>query len=45
MNLDSDVKLTPEELQKIDTIDKKVRFNDPSPSFGYDYYAGEDGKK
>jgi len=44
-NLAGDFKLTPEELKKIDAIDKKLRFNDPSASFRYNFYSDLDGKK
>ncbi|KAI9761390.1 MAG: hypothetical protein M4579_001040 [Chaenotheca gracillima] len=44
-NLAGDFKLTSEELSRIDGIDKKIRFNDPSASFGYNFYADLDGKK
>ncbi|KAF2746429.1 Aldo/keto reductase [Sporormia fimetaria CBS 119925] len=43
-NLESDFKLDDEEMTKIEKIDKKLRFNDPSESFGYKYYADLDGK-
>ena len=44
-NLAGDFKLEPEDVQKIDSIDKKIRFNDPSDSFGYVFYSDLDGKK
>ncbi|KAK5003360.1 hypothetical protein LTR39_006446, partial [Cryomyces antarcticus] len=44
-NLEGDFKLEPEDLKKIDGIDKKLRFNDPSGSFGWNFYADLDGKK
>jgi diketogulonate reductase-like aldo/keto reductase len=44
-NLEGDFKLSPEDVSKIDAIDKKLRFNDPSKSFGWDFYADLDGKK
>jgi hypothetical protein len=43
--LEGDFKLDAEDLKKIATIDKKLRFNDPSGSFGYKSYADLDGKK
>lgn len=43
-NFESDFSLKPEEIQKIDGLDKKLRFNDPSESFGYEYYTDLDGK-
>lgn len=44
-NLESDFKLAPEDMKKIESIDKKLRFNDPSESFGYKFYTDLDGKK
>lgn len=44
-NLEGDFKLAPEDVKKIESIDKKLRFNDPSDSFGYKYFADLDGKK
>ena len=44
-NLAGDFKLDEEDLEKLDGIDKKLRFNDPSASFGWDFYADLDGKK
>jgi len=44
-NLEGDFKLTPEDMKKIENIDKKLRFNDPSESFGYKFFTGLDGKK
>jgi diketogulonate reductase-like aldo/keto reductase len=44
-NLEGDFKLAPEDVKKIDGIDKKLRFNDPSGSFGYNFYTDLDGKK
>jgi len=41
-NLDGDFKLAPEDVKKIDNIDKKLRFNNPSESFGYKFYADLD---
>ncbi|KAI9849495.1 MAG: hypothetical protein M1837_004115 [Sclerophora amabilis] len=43
-NLAGDFQLTPEELEAIDGIDKKIRFNDPSESFGYNFYSDLEGK-
>ena len=43
-NLEGDFKLEGEDIKKIDTLDKKLRFNDPSESFGYQYYTDLDGK-
>jgi diketogulonate reductase-like aldo/keto reductase len=44
-NLEGDFKLDDEDMKKIAGIDKKLRFNDPSKSFGYDFYTDLDGKK
>lgn len=44
-NLEGDFKLDPEDLETIAGLDKKLRFNNPTVGFGYDFYAGEDGKK
>ena len=44
-NLEGDFKLEQEDLEKISGIDKKLRFNDPSPSFGWEFYKDLDGKK
>lgn len=44
-NLEGDFKLDPEDVAKIDEMDKKLRFNDPSESFGWKFYADLDGKQ
>ncbi|KAH7114489.1 NADP-dependent oxidoreductase domain-containing protein [Dendryphion nanum] len=44
-NLEGDFKLPEEEVRKIDGIDKKLRFNDPSGNFQWNFYADLDGKK
>jgi alcohol dehydrogenase (NADP+) len=44
-NLEGDFKLDAEDLQKIEKIDKKLRFNDPSANFGWNFYSDLDGKK
>lgn len=43
-NLEGDFKLDPEDLKALTGLDKKLRFNDPSKNFGWDFFAGEDGK-
>lgn len=43
-NLEGDFKLDKEDLEKIDAMDKKMRFNDPSESFGYNCYTDLEGK-
>lgn len=44
-NLGGDFKLDEDDMKKIADIDKKLRFNDPSKSFGWNFYADLDGKK
>ena len=44
-NLEGDFKLEPADMEKIAGIDKKLRFNDPSDSFGWNFYTDLDGKK
>lgn len=44
-NLEGDFKLKDEDVKKIDGLDKKLRFNDPSENFGYNFHVGLDGKK
>lgn len=44
-NLEGDFILEPEDLKKIDAIDKKLRFNDPSTNFKWNFYADLDGKE
>lgn len=43
-NLEGDFKLPEEDMKKIESIDKKLRFNDPSGAFGYNFYTDLDGK-
>ena len=43
-NFEGDFKLKPEDLKKLDALDKKIRFNDASAGFGYNYFADLDGK-
>lgn len=43
-NLEGDFKLDAEDVKKVDSLDKKMRFNDPSDSFGWNFYADLDGK-
>lgn len=43
-NLEGDFKLDAEEIKQIDALDKKLRFNDPSGSFGWNFYTDLDGK-
>jgi len=44
-NLEGDFKLDAEDVKKIDGLDKKLRFNDPSGNFGWNFYTDLDGKK
>jgi len=44
-NLEGDFALPKEDVEAIDKIDKKLRFNDPSGRFGWDFYKDLDGKK
>ncbi|TGO24253.1 hypothetical protein BPAE_0108g00460 [Botrytis paeoniae] len=44
-NLEGDFKLDAEDLKKLDGLDKKLRFNDASEVFGYNFYSDLDGKK
>jgi hypothetical protein len=32
-------------MRKTESLDKELRFNDPSQSFGYDFFVDLDGKK
>ncbi|RAL11527.1 aldo/keto reductase [Aspergillus homomorphus CBS 101889] len=44
-NLEGDFKLSDEDMQKIRRIDRKLRFNDSSESFGKNFFSDLDGKK
>jgi len=44
-NFEGDFELNAEDVEKIDSLDKKMRFNDPSSNFGWDFYTDLDGKK
>ena len=44
-NLEGDFELTPQEVARIDGLDRKLRFNDPSKRFGWNFYSDLDGKK
>lgn len=44
-NFDIAFELEPADIENIDAIDKKLRFNDPSKDFGYELYSDLDGKK
>lgn len=44
-NFQGDFKLDQDDLKKIDGIDQKIRFNDSSDSFGYNFFTDLDGKQ
>ena len=44
-NLEGDFKLEKADLDKISEINKKLRFNDPSGSFGYNFFTDLEGKE
>ncbi|KAJ5608498.1 hypothetical protein N7537_005117 [Penicillium hordei] len=44
-NFDIAFKLESEDIEKIDSIDKKIRFNDSSKDFGYELFSDLDGKQ
>lgn len=44
-NLEGDFELPKEDVERIAGIDKKMRFNDPSKNFGWEFYKDLDGKK
>ena len=44
-NFDYELTLTDDEIQKIDGIDRKLRFNDSSERFGWNFFVDLDGKK
>jgi alcohol dehydrogenase (NADP+) len=44
-NLEGDFELPQEDVERISKIDKKIRFNDPSGNFGWEFYKDLDGKK
>lgn len=44
-NLAGDFKLEAADVEKIDGIDKKLRFNDASANFGWNFFKDLDGKK
>ncbi|KAL4922795.1 NADP-dependent oxidoreductase domain-containing protein [Aspergillus aurantiobrunneus] len=43
-NLEGDFKLSDEDVKKVRGIDRKLRFNDSSKDFGYDFFKELDGK-
>ncbi|MCJ1373259.1 hypothetical protein MMC20_004487 [Loxospora ochrophaea] len=44
-NLEGDFKLEPADLKTVDDVDKKIRFNDPSSGWGWNFYSDLEGKK
>ena len=44
-NLEGDFKLDAEDVAKVDGVDKKLRFNDPSGTFGWKFYSDLEGKQ
>ncbi|KAF9238297.1 hypothetical protein DTO013E5_5672 [Penicillium roqueforti] len=44
-NFDINFELKPEDLKKISSIDRKLRFNDSSKDFGYELFTDLDGKQ
>ncbi|OJD37680.1 aldehyde reductase [Diplodia corticola] len=44
-NLEGDFKLDDEDVKKVQSLDKKLRFNDSSADFGHDFFTDLDGKK
>jgi diketogulonate reductase-like aldo/keto reductase len=44
-NFDINFELDPADIQKIDSLDKKLRFNDSSKDFGYELFTDLDGKQ
>ncbi|KAL9108855.1 MAG: hypothetical protein Q9227_006386 [Pyrenula ochraceoflavens] len=42
-NLEGDFKLDPADVKKIDSLDKKLRFNNPSKSFKWNFYSDLEG--
>lgn len=42
--MEGDFRLSPEDMKAIESIDKKLRFNDSSTDFGYNLFADLDGK-
>lgn len=44
-NLEGDFKLDDEDLEALKRLDKKLRLSDPSTTFGWDLFVGEDGKE
>ncbi|KAJ6004239.1 hypothetical protein N7499_000308 [Penicillium canescens] len=43
-NLEGDFKLSPDDMKKIEKLNKKLRFNDSSGEFGREFFTGLEGK-
>jgi alcohol dehydrogenase (NADP+) len=43
-NLEGDFKLSPDDMKKIEKLNKKLRFNDSSGEFGREFFNGLEGK-
>ncbi|KAF2094493.1 hypothetical protein NA57DRAFT_68570 [Rhizodiscina lignyota] len=43
-NLEGDFKLDEDDVKKIDEMNKRLRFNDPSQNFRWEFYSDLDGK-
>jgi alcohol dehydrogenase (NADP+) len=44
-NLEGDFKLESVDLERVRSLDRKLRFGDMSKNFGYNLYVGLDGKQ
>ncbi|KAH0053959.1 Aldo/keto reductase, partial [Aureobasidium melanogenum] len=44
-NVEGDFELSAEDVKKVDAIDRKLRFNDPSANFGWNFYQDLEGKE
>lgn len=44
-NLKGDFRLSPRDMEKIQHLDRKLRFNDSSGDFGRDFFTDLDGKQ
>ena len=44
-NFEGDFALTQEDVDRIEDLDKKLRLNDPSRSFGCNFFTDLDGKR
>ena len=42
-NLEGDFELSKEDVEKVDALDKKLRFNNPSGNFGWEFYKDLEG--